>query len=632
MSGTITNGLTALLAAQRVLQTTSNNIANANTEGYVRQRVDLVASPGVPLGRITIGSGVAVADVTRIYDQFLAENLRSSTALEQRSQVFSDLATRVGNILGNPDSGIGTSVQRFFDQVNAVGRDPTSAAQRQQLLLEGENLASRFQQLEGQLDGLAKEINGRLAQTAGTVNQLAAQIATLNERIKTAGSATPADLLDQQDVLLKKLGAQIDISTVRQSDGSVDVFIGSGQSLVLGVQAARLGTRPDAFDGSRLDLTITTGGPPQVITGRISGGALGGLLAFRSEVLDPARQDLGKLATGVADAFNAQHRQGMDLNGRLGEAFFATSAPPTAASVANTGTASLTAGVTDARSLTGRDYELRFDGSAWSVLDARTGAAIPASGSGTAADPLRFDGLAVTATAGAAAGDRFVVRPMADAARSFRVALTSPAAIAAASPLVSRVDANNPSQATVGTPVVTDVSDPKLQVTATIFFDTPTTYYVYTGSGMDAEGPLPYTSGADIGFAGWTVQVQGQPQTGDRFYVAAGGAGSGDNRNALALAAVGQQGFFDGGTQSIANLGADIVASVGAAANRAAGDLTVQRTLREQAEIDVDNVSGVNLDEEAANLLRFQQAYQAASKVIGMADDLFRTLLQVIGR
>jgi len=632
MSGTITNGLSALLAAQRALQTTSNNIANANTAGYVRQRIDFVEQPGTPLGRITIGAGVAVADVSRVYDQFLTDNLRSSTSLEQRYAAFGDFATRLDTILGNPDTGVSAAVQRFFDQVEAVGRDPTSIAQRQQLLLEGDNLATRLQQLEAQLASVATEINGRLKTAAGTVNQLAGQIADVNAQIITAGASAAPNLLDRRDELLKELGGQIDITTVRQNDGSVNVLVGSGQALVLGSRAARLTTVPDTYDGSRLQLAVDNGGTLQNISTKVNGGIVGGLLAFRSEVLDDARRDLGQLAVGLAATFNDQHRQGMDLQGNLGTDFFTTATPVTSGAATNTGSAVVTAVIADASGLASRDYELRFNGSAWSVLDRQTGAAVPASGAGTAASPLVFAGLSVSATAGAAAGDRFLVRPLANATTDFGVALAAPAQIAAAAPLVARVDAGNSSQATVGAPVVNDITDPKLRTTATIFFDTPTSYYVYTGSGIDAIGPLPYTSGADISFAGWTTQVSGQVQAGDRFNVAAAAAGSGDNSNVLALASVAQQGFFAGGTQSVTDLGADIVATVGATANRATNEVKIQQALREQAEIDLQNVSGVNLDEEAANMLKYQQAYLAASKVIGVADGLFQNLLQIVGR
>jgi flagellar hook-associated protein 1 FlgK len=633
MSGTISNGLSALLAAQRALQTTSNNIANANTEGFVRQRIDFVENPGVPLGRYTIGAGVATSSISRIYDQFLTDNLRTATSLEQRADAFNDFAARINTVLGNPDTGINTAVQRFFNQVEAVGRDPTSAAQRNQLLLEGENLAERLQQLDSQLAGINTEINSRLGLAAGSINTLAGQIADLNGQIMAAGSSAASDLLDRRDLLLKQLGAQINITTIRQNDGSVNVLVGSGQSLVLGTNAARLLTVPDQYDSSRMQLAISTNsGPAQDISGKVSGGTVGGLLSFRNDVLDSSRRSLGMLAIGLGDAFNTQHRAGVDLAGNMGGDFFAIGGPVASASTANTGTATANAAITDASALAGRDYELRFNGSSWSVIDSTTQAPVTVTGSGTGADPLLFAGMAFSVSGAPAAGDRFMVRPLANAADSFRVVLTEPAAIAAAAPVTARINPGNSSQATVSSPLVTDVDDPKLQTPATIRFVTRTSYVVFTDIGTDLTGPFPYTSGADISFAGWTTRVNGTPAVGDEFLVEPAAGGSGDNSNALALASVSQRGFFANGTQSVIELGADLVATVGSTANRAKNEVLIQQSLREQSEIDLENVSGVNLDEEAANMLRYQDAYLAASKVVSIADGLFQNLLQIVGR
>jgi flagellar hook-associated protein 1 FlgK len=633
MSGTISNGLSALLAAQRALQTTSNNIANANTEGFVRQRVDFVENAGVPLGRYTIGSGVSVASIARIYDQFLTDNLRTATSLEHRADAFNDFAARINTVLGNPDTGINTAVQRFFNQVEAMGRDPTSAAQRNQLLLEGENLAERLQQLDGQLSAINTEVNSRLGLAAGTINTLSGQIADLNGQIMAAGSSAASDLLDRRDLTLKQLGAQINITTIRQNDGSVNVLVGSGQSLVLGTDSARLTAVQDQYDSSRMQLAISTNsGPPQDISSKVSGGTVGGLLSFRNDVLDSSRRDIGLLAMGLGDAFNTQHRAGVDLAGNMGGDFFSIGSPVVSGSTANTGTASGSAAITDVSALVGRNYELRFNGSAWSVIDNTTHAPVTATGSGTGADPLLFAGLSFSISGSAAAGDRFMVRPVASAADDFRVVLSEPARIAAATPVTARIADGNASQATVAPPVVSDVTDPKLRTPATIRFLTPTSYVVFTGGGGDLVGPLPYTSGADISFAGWTTQVSGTPAAGDDFLVVPTTGGSGDNSNALALASVSQRGFFANGTQSVIDLGADIIATVGSTANRASNEALIQQSLREQSEIDLENVSGVNLDEEAANMLRYQDAYLAASKVVSIADGLFQNLLQIVGR
>ncbi|MBM4220819.1 MAG: flagellar hook-associated protein FlgK, partial [Gammaproteobacteria bacterium] len=481
--------------------------------------------------------------------------------------------------------------------------------------------------------GINTEINSRLGLAAGTINTLAGQIAELNGQITAAGNSAASDLLDRRDLVLKQLGAQINITTIRQNDGSVNVLVGSGQSLVLGTDAARVLTVQDQYDSSRMQLAISTNsGPPQDISGKVSGGTVGGLLSFRNDVLDSSRRNLGLLAIGLGDAFNTQHRAGVDLAGNLGGDFFSIASPVVSGSTGNTGTATGSAAIADASALAGRDYELRFNGSSWSVIDTTTHAAVTAAGTGTGADPLLFAGLSFSVSGTPAAGDRFMVRPLANAADNFRVVLTEPAAIAAAAPVTARINPGNASQATVSSPLITDISDPKLQTPATIRFVTPTSYVVFTDITTDLTGPLPWTPGTDISFAGWTTRVSGTPAAGDEFLVEPTTGGSGDNSNALALASVAQRGFLANGTQSVNELGADIIATVGSTANRAKNEVLIQQSLREQSEIDLENVSGVNLDEEAANMLRYQDAYLAASKVVSIADGLFQNLLQIVGR
>lgn len=632
MSGMITNGLSALLATQRALQTTSNNIANANTEGYIRQRTVFTEQIGTPRGGFVIGQGVTVSGIERIYDQFLVDQYQSTTSTEQRYDVYSSLSSRVNGLLGNPDTSTTSAIQRFFSQVETLGRDPTSMAMRQQLLMEGENLTDRFNQLDRQLAGLEDEVDLRLGEAVRTINQLTGQIADINDKIVSAGNNPPADLLDKRELLLRQLAGQIDITTTRPADGSVSVMIGSGQSLVLGNMHNDVAVVADGYDGSRLQFAVRSGNSLQEVSSRVSGGIVGGLLGFRDQVLDTARQDLGKLALGIATAFNDQHRLGMDLNGDLGGDFFGAAGPVVSAAATNAGSALPVATISDAAEISGRDYELRYNGTAWLLTERVSGSVVPTTGTGSSGDPLRAEGLSIVTGSGAVAGDRFLVRPTAVTAAEFRVVLADPAGIAAAGPLQSGIDGANTSTATIGTPVADDITDPKLLTPATIIFNSPTTYSVYTGGGADIVGPLPYTSGGDIGFAGWTVQVSGTPAAGDRFSVGPTGPASGDNRNALALGSIPGTGFFNGGQQSIYNLGADIVATSGSMASRASNELTVQRALLQQAQLDVESLSGVNLEEEAANLLRYQEAYLAASKVIGMANDLFGQLLQLVGR
>ncbi|MDH3511499.1 MAG: flagellar hook-associated protein FlgK [Gammaproteobacteria bacterium] len=632
MSLFINNGLTGLLAAQRALQTTSNNVANANTDGYVRQRVNFGENPGREIGGFSVGTGVNVAGIERIYDQFLGAELNSATMSQHRAQTFNTMALRLDGLLGNPDLNISPSIQRFFDQVELLNRDPTSAVNRQQLLAEAESLTQRFHQMNSQLAGIADEVDSRLRESVNTINNLAASIATVNDRIALSGDNVPNDLLDEQGRLMTQLAEQVDFTAVKKANGTFDLMVGSGQPLVLGTLSFELALIPNEFDGSQLELAYNDGNQLQLISNRVAGGAVAGLMSFRNDTLNAVRRDLGQVAVGMSVVFNSQHREGIDLNGDLGGDFFANLAPAVAGSANNTGAANVTAVIGDASAVEAKDYVLRFDGAAWQLFDAGTGAPKSMTGSGTGADPFIAGGLEITVGGAAAAGDRFLLQPVAQSAGKFDTLVTNPSMIAAAGPLTASVSLQNSGNATLSPITIADATNPGLLQPVDIRFDDAATYRIYDTGGADLTGPLAYTSGADISFNGFTVQISGAPTTGDTFSIGPSGAGSGDNGNGLALAAIGSQGFFANGQQSIDDLSASILTSIGSTAARSSQDLLVQSALREQIELDLESVSGVNLEEEAANLLRYQEAYLASSKIIGIANDLFQTLLGVVGR
>ncbi len=626
----ISTALSGLAAAQRGLETTSNNVANAGTDGYVRRRILQAEAVTAGTGLMAdVGSGARVTSVQRLYDTFLADSLRSATSTEQRSQALTEMTTRLDALLGNPEFGIATSIQAFFDQVESLSRNPTSASARQQLLMQGDSLGQRFQQLGTQLDAFSNEVDRRIEDSVSRINTIAASLARINETLGR-GVSSANDLLDERDKLLTQLTSQVNATITMQDDGTVSVLIGNGQPLVLGIRSGQLATEPDPFDPTRPQLSIGFGSTTLPVARQIAGGTLGGLLAFKSDSLETAQRDLDLMAASLANAFNQQHALGVDANGNLGGDFFVAGTPQVASSSDNTGSAAVAASVADATALRARDYELRFNGTAWQLTDATTGQSIAMSGAGTVANPFVFDGLAVTVTAGAAANDRFRIRPVGDAASGFALAIDDAALIAAAAPVRTSRSLSNASDAAIALAGIADVTNPSLQQPVQIRFESAGTFRIYDSGNNDLSGPLAYTSGADITFNGWTARITGPAVTGDRFDVQATPPGSGDNTNAVALSRISATGYLSNGQVSVDDLAARLVATVGAAALRNGQDLHVQAALREQVEVDLDSIAGVNLDEEAANLLRYQQAYQAATRVIAVADDLFQTLLGII--
>lgn len=617
MSDLLSTGISGLLASQLALNTTGHNISNVNTAGYTRQDVMFGARTPDLLGTAWIGSGVNVEGVRRLYDAFLTGQVRDATGAQSRLATFGDLASRVDNLLADPSAGLQPALDGFFGSLHDLSANPANTATRQAVLGQANALANRLRTLGGQLSGLDKEADQRIGDEVSQINALSQNIAAINAQIQRTGGQAPNDLLDKRDELVRQLATHVGVKVTPQDGNMINVTTGNGQSLVLGTQAQSLKTVVNAYDPGRHDVATSDG---TVITGQISGGALGGILDFRRDMLDPARNALGRTAVALTDAINAQHRAGMDLDGELGGDFFTTTQPVVYSNRGNLGSASISAGFGDVSQLTTSDYTMRYDGSAWS-LTRSDGTAVAMTGSGTAADPFVADGLTFTVSGAASAGDSFLIRPTATAAAGTRVAITDPRDIAAASPVAATAAGTNTGTGAIGGIAVTDSTDPNLMQPATITFTSATTYQI------NGSGSYAFTPGTPIAANGWSLTLDGAPQPGDSFSVGANTAGVGDNTNANALAGVADLGLLDGGSSTLSDAYASLVGQVGNGAQQAQAGLDAQTALLNQSIASQQNVSGVNLDEEAANLVRFQQSYQAAAQVISVASSLFDTLL-----
>lgn len=622
--------VSGLVAFQRALATTSHNIANAGTEGYVRQRAELAAREPEGFGNGFVGRGVDVTSVRRLLNQFSMGQLRYANSDYGRMQAFADIAVRVDTLIGDTDNGINAALQQFFAAVQDVATNPTSVAARQVMLSRAGTLADRFRSTSQQLDRIQADSATQVKARVDEVSGLASGIARLNADITAATSAMngqpPNDLLDERDRLLGRLSQLVNVSVVDGSDGAVNVFIGSGQTLVLGSVASSLVATPSATDASWIDVRFRDGSGDQVITSAITGGEIGGLLESRAALLEGVRQQLGLTATALAYAANEQQAAGFDLGGQFGQALFSLAAPNVGASTGNTGSATLAASVDDYTALTGENYVVRFDGTNWSVLRASDRTAVAVTGTGTALDPLRFEGLALVAGAGAAAGDEFAVQSTAGASRSFGVALADPRGIAAAAPIRTLAVDGNHGTGAISAGAVIDASDAALLSTVDIVFLDANTYSV------NGAGAFAYTPGSAIQVNGWSLEITGQPVAGDAFRVEQNTGGVGDNRNALQLAGLRDRGLLAGGTVSLGDSATTLVSRVGALSAEAEAGAAARQTLQASARNTLLSESGVNLDEEAAEMLKWQQAYQAAAQAIAIADSLFQSLLAATQR
>jgi flagellar hook-associated protein 1 len=625
MADFLRTGVSGLLAFQRALDTTSHNISNVNTPGYSRQRVDLATRPAQPYGNGWVGHGVAVTNISRVYDDFLGLQARNTSSSLQHLDTYASNADRLNNMLGDSTTGLTSTLQKFINAFQGVANSPASIPARQVLLGEATTLQQRLQYFDTRLSDMDEEVNARLRGEVAEINSIAQGIARLNSEIQTGiartGGQAPNDLLDQRDLLLDQLAEKVSVNAVKQDGGTVNVFIGNGQPLVLGADASQLTTVQDNFDSTRLGIAVQTASGIVDVTPNISGGALGGVLDFRREMLDPAHNALGRISVALADVVNSQHREGIDLSGALGANFFSVGGVETLPSELNTGTGAVSVTRGNVGGLTERDYILQRTGTGWALRDANTGVSVTMTGTGASGDPFVADGLQIVVGGAAAAGDEFMIRPTRAAVAGLNVLVADPSRVAAAAPIRATANSANTGSGTISSGEVLDASNPALRNSVTIQFLTPTTYSV------NGAGSFTYTGGGNIDVNGWRVQISGAPAVGDRFAIADNASGSGDNRNALLLADALQRPVLNGGTTSLSAGVGSFVGSVGVATRQAQVNRDAQAVVHEENVASKDSVSGVNLDEEAANMLRYQQAYQAAAQLIRVADTLFQTLL-----
>jgi flagellar hook-associated protein 1 FlgK len=628
MAGILNTSLSGMLAFQRALDVTSHNIANANTPGYSRQVTNFSARPGTGIGIGYVGSGTQIASIRRMYDAMQTEQLRTSTTGYSRFNALNNLSSRIDVLLADANTGLNARLQSYFNSMQDLGNDPSSIPTRQAMIGEAQGVAGRFNSLDGRLGELEAEVNSRLELAVTDINQLATSIAKVNEQISLANGSgqSPNDLLDERDNLLLQLSAQVAVTAVPQDDGTMSVFIGAGQPLVLGGEARQLGAGGTEFDRTRMTVTYRGASGNTPLDTASTGGNLGGLLEFRSRILDPARQSLGQTAIAFAASMNEQHAAGMDLRGNLGGDLFSVAPPAVLTSSNNAGSGSATATISDLGALTGADYVLQYDGAAYSLTRSGTTTPVAMTGSGTALDPFVGDGISIVVGGAPAAGDRLLVRSGHEAAGSLKSVLTDPRSLALAAPTRSSTSLNNTGDAIISRASVLDRTDPGLLNSALIEFTSPTTYSV------NGAGSFAYVDGAPISVNGSSVTISGIPALGDQFTIEANYGASGDNANALLMVDVQSVGVLDGGSISINQSYTQLVSGVGATTHQIQSNLNAQEVVLTNAEDAVLAKSAVNLDEEAANLIKFQQAYQAVAQVVAVASTLFESLLNATRR
>ncbi len=637
-------GISGMNAAQAGLITTGHNISNASTPGFSRQ--EIVQTTNLPQysGVGYFGQGATVSTVKRMYNEVLSTQLIQAQSQGKQIQAYSTQINQISNLLGDPSAGLAPALQEFFAGVANLASDPASVPSRQAVLASANVLTARFQGLNQQFDQVRSGINTSITSSIGAVNSYAQQIAGLNQRILVSESASSQqqanDLRDQRDALFASLNEEVNATVVKSSSGSFDVFIGNGQPLVLGTNSFTLAATPALDDPQRIEVGYQSGaGPMQLSASSIQGGTLGGLLAFRSNTLDPTQNGLGRIAIGLAKSFNNQHALGQDLNGALAAAtplggdFFALASPAVLPNTRNTGGATLSASFQNAGALTTSDYQVTYDG----LLTYK----VTRMSDGLTQDFLtttfNVDGLRVQIGVGAQANDSWTIQPTRNGARDIAVAMTDPAGIAAASPIRTGAALANTGNGTISAGSVANVGNLPGSVSLTYDAAASPSQFTVIVNGI-AQAPIVYTAGSSILIGSASFTISGTPADGDIFTLDPNTKNAvSDNRNALALGALqssntlGQNARIAGSQPTTSFQGAysQLVSLVGNTARQMDVNAKAQTNLIAQTKQSQQSVSGVNLDEEAANLLRYQQAYQASGKMMQIASSLFQTVLDL---
>ncbi|WP_323140502.1 flagellar hook-associated protein FlgK [Massilia phyllosphaerae] len=645
-------GKSGLFAAQAALATTGHNITNANVAGYSRQVVVQETSIAMGGNNGYIGTGTQIAQVKRYSDEFLNAQVRTAQASSSGLQSYEAQVSQIDNLLADSTSGLTPSLQDFFASVQNLTGDLGGVPSRGSLLTSADTLASSFRGLNSRLEQIRNGVNTEVTSSVAQINTYASQIADLNDQIGKLAAGDnlnlPNDLLDKRDQLIMDLNKQVKATVMPGDNNSLTVSIGSGQPLVVGADAFQLAATSSPTDQTRVTVGYVTGNKVTPLAdSALTGGALGGVLEFRTKSLDSAQNALGRVAIALAKTFNDQHHLGVDANGNPGGDVFAVAPAEVTKNVNNniTSTTAITATVSDATKLTTSDYKIDFDGSNYNVIRLSDNQKTVINPYPQTA-PQTIDGLDFAITGKADAGDNFMVRPTINGAANFKLLLTDQSQIAAAAPIATSVPLTNTGSGKISAGKVDkDYLASPLTSPLTIS---------YASNGAGAGGSLsgfpsgqavkmtvggvttsyaagstvPFQDGASYTAGGISFTLNGAPGNGDTFKIAPSSA-TGDTRNAGLLGDLQSKNILDNGKATYQSAYANLVSTVGNKTREVQVNASAAEAQLNVAKGAADNVSGVNLDEEAANLLKYQQAYQASGKVMQIADTIFNALLQI---
>lgn len=660
MAGLLSIGARAMFANQAALQTIGQNIANANTPGYSRQSVVLTTSPGQYTGAGFFGKGVDVQTVVRSHNDFLTKEAATSKSTAMADSTRAEQLARLEKVFPTGTDGLGYAASQFLNAMVDVTSRPSDPSARQVALGRANELAVRFSNAGQQINDLQAGVVSDLKAHVSVVNELAQQIASINDQIaKTRGAGhTPNDLLDQRERLISQLGEHVAVSTLAADDDTVGVFIGGGQRLVLGNQASSLQVSQDPYDAQRAVLSLNEGGQSRALDESVlTGGSMTALLSFQNKDLQDAKNMLGQLAAAIGTRVNDQNALGLDQSNPPGKGapIFNVAAPRSLPAATNQRNADgsfvngVQATIVNASQLQASSYKLTSSTPGTYELTRLSDGMVR-----TVNDGDTVDGMKLQFTPGAPQpGESFLIEPVGMAATEMRRVLDSPNGIAAASPLTATTGVNNAGTLTVDSVYAVNQTFNRAQAPMSVEFGDPdptnpnnVQYTLTLADGSQLAGvwsagqPIGNqpAAGIDLGFE---MRTNGVPRKGDKIAIDPTTYTSTNNGNAKAFLNIQTEGFIgrqlrpDGSITPGATINDAYAASmsdVGARVQSANYLSGVSTSVAGDAETNRSGQAGVNLDEEASRLMQYQQGYQAAAKVLQTAQTLFDELMRIAQR
>ena len=637
-------GLSGLNAAQNALNTTSNNISNVYTPGYNREITVLNESRN--------NAGVRVADIERQFNTFVAAQLNNAKSQSTALETYNTQISQIDNLLADREAGLSPLMQNFFSALEDLASAPSDPAARQGVLGTADTLTAQFRSFDGYLQDLQSGVNGQIKDEITQINNTTSQIANINREIALSRAQlgeAPNSLLNQRDQLISELNEKMNLRLNIQDGKTYNLSLPNGQPLVTGDTAYKLEAVTSPNDPQRIVVGYREGarGNGNLVSldeGLITGGSLGGLMSFRSETLDKTQNQIGQLAASIALEFNAQHQKGVDLNGEQGQEFFSIGQSNAYYNTDNKGSAEVSATIDSANTsaLRATDYTVRVINASteeFEVIRKDTGEALEADEWSFSDNVLSFAGVDVNFNDINLAqnGDSFEIQPLRRAAGGMEAIVSDLDKIAAGSLVeqsgdleVSNVRYENALANTSESLQIELNENKNLSVsgyTGPILVNGVTLSLDANGVVQDSAGTVAAVLAEDdeitidgVSFVLADVSTEGT------LTFQQGSAAAGDNRNALALQDL-QSKDIVGGSASLSGAYGALVSDVGNRTNIIQVNLDARQGLTDQLRAVQQSESGVNLDEEAANLIRFQQFYQANARVIDTASTIFDTIL-----